>query len=182
MSLGGDGVDQALCDAIAAVIARGVVVTVAAGNEAQNLLNTSPAGCGGAIAVTNMANFQAAPSGSATPADTSNWLPASASAEDKRRTLAAPGTNILSSIPGGAFDSYTGTSMASPHAAGAAARCFAAGACARADSAGAANRERVLAAAYGKWAADAAYRWTLRSDYSSASGRYYGPMVWAGAW
>ena len=35
--------------------------------------------------------------------------------------LAAPGAGILSTIPGGLFDSFDGTSMASPHVAGAAA-------------------------------------------------------------
>src|SRR5688572_7971542 len=35
--------------------------------------------------------------------------------------VAAPGVGIVSTIPGGAYDSYNGTSMASPHAAGVAA-------------------------------------------------------------
>jgi subtilisin family serine protease len=35
--------------------------------------------------------------------------------------VGAPGTSILSSVPGNAFDSWSGTSMASPHVAGAAA-------------------------------------------------------------
>lgn len=33
--------------------------------------------------------------------------------------VAAPGENVLSSVPGGGFDSYSGTSMATPHVAGA---------------------------------------------------------------
>ena len=33
----------------------------------------------------------------------------------------APGVDILSSVPGNAYDRYNGTSMASPHVAGAAA-------------------------------------------------------------
>ena len=35
--------------------------------------------------------------------------------------VAAPGVGIFSTIPGGAYDTYSGTSMASPHAAGVAA-------------------------------------------------------------
>jgi subtilisin family serine protease len=39
----------------------------------------------------------------------------------KTAQLAAPGTNILSTVPGGKYDHYSGTSMSTPHVAGAAA-------------------------------------------------------------
>ncbi|TFB22777.1 peptidase S8 [Filobacillus milosensis] len=38
--------------------------------------------------------------------------------------LSAPGVNILSSVPGNSYDSYNGTSMASPHVAGVAAQVW----------------------------------------------------------
>src|SRR5262249_26831189 len=53
--------------------------------------------------------------GNTTKSDTVNGSSDSAAVVD----LLAPGTNITSSVPGGGFAQMTGTSMATPHVAGA---------------------------------------------------------------
>jgi subtilisin family serine protease len=105
MSLGGSpapALDQATCSAIAA----GVVVVVAAGNESQDASRSSPARVKQAITVgaTDRADRQA---------NFSNY--------GVLLDLYGPGVDVQSTIPGGGTDSYSGTSMASPHVAGGAA-------------------------------------------------------------
>ncbi|WP_177233506.1 S8 family serine peptidase [Stigmatella erecta] len=107
MSLGG-GVSQAVDDAVTASIAAGVVYAVAAGNDNGNACNKSPARTPGALTV-----------GATTNADErssfSNYGPCV--------DLFAPGSSITSAWYTGDSDTNTlnGTSMASPHVAGAAA-------------------------------------------------------------
>lgn len=67
--------------------------------------------------------------------------------------------------------------MATPHVAGAAARCFVVGDCAL--SKGAANRDLFLRVMWDKFNSDPAYRW---SSTSVSSNKYYGPWVWAARW
>ena len=74
------------------------------GNENSDLRKTVPAACTAAIVVTALS----APSNA--PASFSNWLPKSgASTIDYNRTIAAPGVNILSTVPSGALESWSGT-------------------------------------------------------------------------
>jgi subtilisin family serine protease len=174
LSLGGTGsVRDPICQSIQAATTRGVVVVVAAGNDGDDLAGYSPASCPATIAVTAIS-----PTAN-TPAGFSNWLNPGASAAEQRRVVAAPGVNILSTLPDGSYDSWQGTSMASPHVAGAAARCFAAGECKVGD--GAANRERFLNSIWAKYDSDPAYRWTSART-PVASGKWYGPLVWADKW
>lgn len=125
MSLGGSGVSTAYKDAIDKAVAKGVIVVVAAGNSDADANNYSPAYVPSAITVSALADFDGAPGGLGSPtcrtdqddtlADFSNW----GSAID----IAAPGVCILSTYPieQGSYGTISGTSMAAPHVAGAAA-------------------------------------------------------------
>lgn len=105
LSLGGP-VSPTLDEAVNSLAASGVFVAVAAGNEGQDAGNTSP---GGAEGVTTVGASDATD----TAAPFSNHGPSV--------DIYAPGVDVESTVPGGGTDSYDGTSMASPHVAGAAA-------------------------------------------------------------
>ena len=108
MSLGGSdspALNRAVCDAIAA----GVVVAAAAGNESSDADTSSPARVRQAITVGAVEVFL----GSDRQATFSNYGPL--------LDLYAPGVNVLSAKPGGGEQTMSGTSMSTPHVAGAAA-------------------------------------------------------------
>ena len=107
MSLGG-GYSAALNTAVDRVVADGVTVVVAAGNENADACRRSPASAASAITV-----------GATTSSDTR----ASYSNVGPCLDLFAPGSSIVSAWIGGSqsINTLSGTSMASPHVAGAAA-------------------------------------------------------------
>jgi serine protease len=115
MSLGGGGAcDTTTQNAINGARSRGTVVVVAAGNEAQNASNSSPANCSGVIAVaaTNKSGGRASYSNYGTIVDV---------AAPGGDTGAAITSTLNAGTKGPGADSYAGymgTSMATPHVAG----------------------------------------------------------------
>lgn len=108
MSLGG-GVSTALDDAVRRVAADGFFVAVAAGNNAGNAANNSPARAGAGtnngiacVASTTSSNSESSFSNFGSVVDI--W---------------APGSSITSTRLGGGTTTFSGTSQASPHVAGA---------------------------------------------------------------
>ena len=107
MSLGGP-VSQALDDAVLAA-SKNVIFALAAGNESDDARNHSPARAGGVSASDNVYAISAVDSNDRF-ASFSNYGPAV--------EYAAPGVAIESTWKGGGYNTISGTSMASPHAAG----------------------------------------------------------------
>jgi subtilisin family serine protease len=105
MSLGG-GVDDALDQSVRGAIESGVTFAIAAGNSSADATDFSPARVGEAITVaaSDNADGQASFSNFGDVVD-----------------LYAPGVDITSSWNDGATNTISGTSMATPHVAGAAA-------------------------------------------------------------
>jgi len=113
MSLGGGAyTSSAICDAsnpstkaaIDNLKSIGIATVVAAGNSAYTNALSYPACISSAVSV-----------GATTKSDAIAYYSNSASFLD----LLAPGSSIYSSVPGGGFATWNGTSMATPHVAGA---------------------------------------------------------------
>jgi len=116
-SWGGGGYSQALADAVTLAAKNDILFIAAAGNSSSNndvtgnypanLSTLTGAGYEAVISVASLTSGGALSSFSSYGATTVD--------------LAAPGSSIYSTLPGGAYGTYSGTSMATPHVTGAAA-------------------------------------------------------------
>jgi subtilisin len=182
----GDSWHKALCSSTAA----GVTWVAAAGNGGKNLATTIPAAYREVLAVTAMSDTDgrsgaagAAPSCKKGEADDryGSYSNFAVTAADAARTIAAPGTCVISTKLGGGTSTYYGTSQAAPHVAAAAALCVgtsaAPGPCAALPPAGVVQRLR----------ADSSVFATLANGFSGdllrpLTGRWYGPLLTAAAY
>lgn len=105
LSLGGP-VSQALDDAIKAASSKGIKFALAAGNEGTDANNSSPARVNGANIVTISAM------------DINDKFASFSNYGNPPVDYAAPGVAIKSTWKNGGYNTISGTSMASPHAAG----------------------------------------------------------------
>lgn len=132
MSLGGGGSDDNNCGnsnndayhrAVCSSVQAGVTVVVAAGNDSVNASTTTPAAYDEVITVSALADFNGAPGGGGASTCTNDVDDTFANYSNFGADvdLIAPGTCIRSTYMNGGYSTISGTSMASPHVAGAAA-------------------------------------------------------------
>lgn len=107
-SWGGSGYSQALEDAVEAANEAGILFVAAAGNSAadNDSLPSYPA------------NFNVPNVISVAAVDRNGNLASFSNYGLNTVHLAAPGVDILSTVPGASYSSFDGTSMATPHVAG----------------------------------------------------------------
>lgn len=107
-SWGGGGRSEALYEAIKRASEKGIIFTAAAGNSTSN--NDSKPAYPASYQLPNIVSVAALTA--------QNELASFSSYGKGSVHIAAPGHNILSTISGGKYDVFSGTSMATPHVSG----------------------------------------------------------------
>jgi subtilisin family serine protease len=107
-SWGGGGRSEALLEAIQRASDKGIIFTAAAGNSSSN--NDATPSYPASYQTPNMVAVAALTA--------QNGLASFSSYGKTSVHIAAPGHNILSTVSGGKYDVYSGTSMATPHVSG----------------------------------------------------------------
>lgn len=191
LSLGDRGTDDGKCgllskspihEAACAATDQGVLLVVAAGNSKRAVSNEIPASYDEVLTVTAVADYDGQHGAAGGPrcakklgkddaaATFSDW----AEKQDRGHTIAAPGVCIVSAWRNGGYKTISGTSMASPHVAGAAVLCIAAGDCPLDDPEATIDQLRSDAASYGKAYPSRGFK---GDPAHKIKGKYYGFLV-----
>jgi len=120
MSLGGSSLDSQIKDAVDRAVEAGVLVIAAAGNSGPNLDTINYPG-----GFANVVSVAATDSNDEVPDFSSRGINADEFKEaDRYLEVAAPGISILSTWNDGCYNTISGTSMATPHISGLAAKLW----------------------------------------------------------
>jgi subtilisin len=172
----------AICNSVAA----GVSYVVAAGNSSRDEQTFAPANYPEVLTVTAVTDTDGLPGGRAgrdgcfgNPDDTqATYSNFATRAAETAHTIAAPGTCIRSTYPGGMYANMSGTSMAAPHVTGLVALCMgengAHGPCWGQTPA---NVLQIMLAAASTTAGRAPDQAFTGSPFRNLSGRYYGHLA-----
>lgn len=193
MSIGASGTSDTACGAtnsdalhraICVSTQVGVTYVVAAGNSADRFVGLIPASYPEVLTVTAMADSDGSPGGSGGPpgcrrVEQDDWFARFSSfaetPDEIAHTIAAPGVCILSTWLGQSYTVLSGTSMSSPHVAGAVALCLTSRAC----SGPPAQVIRKIRAIARRHAQDNPADRFVGSPWAGSA--YYGYLVYAGS-